>query len=155
MSDGSGEAGFIGTQPAVQIGAGNPEAQKYGRMWEHEAYRAVSPGMSCIPLFLEQANPLPGSEVLDLGCGTGQAGLLLAILRPGLKVTFVDFVANCLDPDIRNALTTQADVLRFIKADLTRPLPIAAPYALCCDVMEHIPPQQVDTVLNVVLHAAR
>jgi hypothetical protein len=80
---------------------------------------------------------------------------MLAIF--GCRVTMVDFVRNCLDPEIKEALTTQAHVLRFVKADLTQPLPAEAvsEYGFCCDVMEHIPPDKVDTVLDHILLAAQ
>jgi hypothetical protein len=67
----------------------------------------------------------------------------------------VDFAENCLDPEIRQALTTQSHVLSFTKADLAKNIPVAAEYGFCTDVMEHIPPSQVDAVLQNILKAAR
>ena len=34
-------------------------------------------------------------------------------------------------------------------------IPVAAEYGFCTDVMEHIPPDKVDVVLNNILHAAQ
>jgi hypothetical protein len=67
----------------------------------------------------------------------------------------LDFVRNSLDDEIRQALTTQADMLQFIKHDLEQPLSIRAPYGYCTDVMEHIPPDRVDRVLGNILLAAQ
>src|SRR5262245_66576913 len=112
MSD-SGAAGLAGGPVEIRIDPGNPEAAKYRTLWAMPEYRAVSPGEALVSEFLAVAKPSPESEVLDLGCGTGRAALLMAILQPGLRVTMIDFVANALDPEIEAALTTQAHVLRF------------------------------------------
>lgn len=143
-----------GQPPAVAIRPGNPESLKYGRLWEMPDYRKVSFGEHAAPKFLAQARPVPGAEVIDFGCGPGRAGLLMATLGR-MKVTMVDFVRNCLDPEVREALTTQAEVLRFVKADLEQPLSVVAEYGFCADVLEHIPPDKVDQVLDNILKAAR
>jgi 2-polyprenyl-3-methyl-5-hydroxy-6-metoxy-1,4-benzoquinol methylase len=143
-----------GSPPEVRQGQGNPEALKYGKLWELSEYRKVAPGEELAALFLQHARPRPGAEVLDFGCGTGRGALMLAVLGR-CKVTMIDFVRNCLDPEIREALTTQAHALTFLKADLEQPLPVAAEYGYCTDVMEHIPPDKVDRVLDNLLKAAR
>jgi 2-polyprenyl-3-methyl-5-hydroxy-6-metoxy-1,4-benzoquinol methylase len=148
------KAWIRGAPPETRIGEGNPESIKYGRMWEQPAYRLVSPGEKLAGLFLEIARPRPHSEVIDFGCGTGRGAIMLAILGQ-LRVTMVDFVGNCLDEEVRQALTTQAHALRFVKADLGEPLPVAAQYGYCTDVMEHIPDAQVDRVIGNVLRAAQ
>jgi hypothetical protein len=66
----------------------------------------------------------------------------------------VDFVNNSLDPEVKQALETQASRLRFLKKDLEKPLGIAAEYGYCTDVMEHIPPDKVEKVLDNILQAA-
>lgn len=128
------------------------EREKYEHMWAHQQYRQVSPGESCAALFCEIARPRKGSTCIDFGAGTGRGGLMLAIL--GLKVEMLDFADNCLDEDVRKALDTQAEVLKFRQHDLTERAPIVAPYGFCTDVMEHIPPDQVDLVLANILRAA-
>jgi hypothetical protein len=130
-----------------------PERHIYEQMWARDEYRIVAPGEQVAQLFIEQARPKPGSMVIDFGAGTGRGALMLAILG-GLRVTMIDFAENCLDADIRKGLETQSEVLKFVQADLTRPVPISAPYGFCTDVMEHIPPDDVDTVLRNVLGAA-
>jgi len=145
---------FTGYAPTVASQPGNPEALKYGRLWEMPAYRVVAPGESLAQVFLTQARPKPGAHIIDFGCGTGRGALMLAILG-GLKVTMIDFVNNCLDPEIREALTTQAHMLTFLKADLEHPLPIAAEYGFATDVLEHIPEDKIGHVLDNILKAAQ
>ncbi len=118
------------------------EREKYERMWSEGAYRIVAPGEHCVETFCGVAQPR--GAVIDFGCGTGRAGL--AMVAHGLDVTLIDFAANCRDEAARS--------LPFIQHDLTRPVPISAPYGLCTDVMEHIPTQDVDAVLRNVFAAA-
>ena len=150
-------AGAVGYSPIVQVSNLPPtsdERSKYQQMWQHESYRAVAPGESIAPLFLSQAQPKPGSEVIDFGAGTGRGALMIALLR-SCKVHMLDFADNCLDEEVLQALTTQAHALQFTQHDLTKPSPIAAQYGYCTDVLEHIPPEQVDVVLGIFLKAAQ
>jgi protein-tyrosine phosphatase len=150
--------GYIGHRPRIKVGAGNPESLKYGKLWEIPQYRETSPGESVVQLFLSLAKAKPMTDVIDFGCGTGRAALLMAALPPqlygSLRVTMIDFVRNSLDPEIQQALETQKHMLRFVKHDLEQPLTMAAPLGFCADVMEHIPPDRVDQVLDNILHAA-
>ena len=68
----SGHTGVEGFKPSLTVGTGNPEAQKYGKLWDMAKYRDRSPGEQFVPTFLEQAKPKAGSHVLDFGCGTGR-----------------------------------------------------------------------------------
>lgn len=155
-----GAVGFAGHAPQVTEAKDEDlirrlaERAKYERMWAFEQYRQVAPGESVATQFLAQAHPKPGSEVIDFGAGTGRGALMLALLG-GCKVHMLDFAENCLDEDVHNALTTQAHALTFRLHDLNRPSPITAPYGYCTDVMEHIPPENVDRVLQNVLRAAQ
>jgi len=142
--------GFAGHAPATAVGNGNPEAVKYGHLWEREEYRRVAPGEQLVPLFLDHARPKPGAQVIDFGCGTGRAALALA--SHGLKVTMIDFARNCLDDGVREALCAD---LKFVKHDLEKPLSINAQYGYCTDVMEHIPTLRVDFVLDTILKATQ
>src|SRR3990172_9243338 len=120
--------GFMkGHSPKIAIEKANPEAEKYGRMWEHEEYRKYAPGEQLAQVFLAQAKPKPGSEVIDFGCGTGRGALMLALIGR-MKVTMIDFVRNSLDPEIQQMLTTQSDCLKFIKAALEHLVPSNAKY---------------------------
>lgn len=129
------------------------EQAKYEKMWGFEQYRVVAPGEGIAPRFIQIAKPKAGSEVIDFGAGTGRGALMLAIM--GMKVRMVDFAENCLDEDVRNALTTQAHVLDFTQHDLNKPLPFTAEYGMCTDVLEHIPPQFMARVVSNILHASQ
>lgn len=119
-----------------------PEEEKYQRMWEIEQYRHVAPGEQCVDKFLSLADPQAHQLVADLGCGTGRGGQAIS---KHCRVMLVDFVDNSRDEGID---------LPFIKADLSQPIPLRADFGYCTDVMEHIPPEQVDDVLRNVLRVA-
>jgi 2-polyprenyl-3-methyl-5-hydroxy-6-metoxy-1,4-benzoquinol methylase len=147
-------AGLAGLAPRVNVGAGNPEALKYGEMWKRAEYRVVAPGESLVPLFLEVAKPSPHARVLDFGCGTGRAAFRLAT-EAGLAVTMLDFVSNALDPHVRDVLTHGAVAVTFLKHDVLVPIPVTAPYGVAFDLLEHIPEAQIDDVLVNLLKAAQ
>jgi SAM-dependent methyltransferase len=164
----TGEVALEGQAPIVAIGpapAPMTEQEKYERMWQEPVYRKVAPGQLCAMEFLRQARPAEGSTVIDFGCGTGRGAAALAALGH-LRVHMLDFAANCLDPAIaehtlRLPLTPECSVnpemmaLVFQQHDLTQPSPVQAEYGFCTDVMEHIPPEDVNKVLTTVLMAAR
>jgi len=135
------------------------EKELYTQVWKHEAYREIAPGEKAVQQFLQQATPRADSEVIDFGAGTGRPALLIAVLG-GLKITMLDFAANCLDDEVRATVEINPDRFRFVEMDLCSlrdpesPV-ITAPYGFCTDVMEHIPPTQVDRVLNNILLSAR
>jgi hypothetical protein len=52
------------------------------------------------------------------------------------------------------AATKPPRILPFLEWDLSLPCPLRAPYGYCCDVMEHIPPDQVDAVLSNIKDSA-
>lgn len=141
---------FKGYPPALKIGEGNPEAIKYGKLWETTEYRKHSPGEYFVQYFLGQAKPKPGASVIDFGCGSGRAGLKLK--ETGLSVTMLDFTKNCLDGKVRESLDRD---LTFLKHDLTKKIPVIAEYGYCTDVMEHIPPDDVNIVIDNILRAAK
>lgn len=134
--------------------ANHLEVLKYRKMWDLPEYRTIAPGEGAATRFLQTARPKAGSTVIDFGAGTGRGALMLAIMG-NVRVEMLDFAANCLDEDVRNALTTQAHMLAFHEHDLTMRSQITAEYGYCTDVMEHIPPEQVDLVLQNILVAAR
>jgi SAM-dependent methyltransferase len=142
--------GFTGAAPSVAIQP--TERAKYEAMWQRPEYRAVAPGADAAMTFLRQASLKPGAQVIDFGAGTGRGAAMIAALA-GAKVHMLDFAANCLDPEV--ALSVDGDALQFTVHDLTRPAPVQAEYGYCTDVMEHLPTDQVDTVLINILRAAQ
>lgn len=147
------EAGISGFAPTVKIAPPMTEREKYELMWDRDEYRAIAPGEFWAMSFLEHARPERHAEVIDFGCGTGRGALMLALVGM-LKVTMVDFARNCLDPEVAQACETQASRIRFVQADLTKTIGVNAAYGYCCDVMEHIPTEDVDTVLQNILISA-
>jgi len=118
------------------------ERDKYRLMWNVDAYRAYSPGERVVDLFLDVVKP--GNRIVDFGCGSGKASIELA--KRGYNPVLVDFADNCRD---REALG-----LQFMVADLTKPIHVKAPHGFCADVMEHIPPKDVETVIRNIMEAA-
>ena len=118
------------------------EQQKYERMWAFPGYRTHSPGEASAQAFLEFGLE-PGASLLDIGCGTGRAGVKFK--AAGLDVTLMDFTDNSRD--------YQAMTLPFLQHDITQPFPVKARYGYCTDVMEHIPTPDVPRVLRNILHA--
>jgi len=146
--------GATGYAPTVLIRPYNPEVAKYRKMWEIDDYRAVSPGEEWAAEFLKQANVPADATVIDFGCGTGRGGMMLALMG-SMKVTLLDFTDNCLDPEVAEACVTQPQRIGFMRGDLTEVIQTTAIYGYCCDVMEHIPTDDVPKVLENVLMAAQ
>ena len=134
----------ITTEQVKQAIGINDEQVKYLKAWNHDDYRKYSPGEQCMPLFMETAKPKEGETVVDWGCGTGRAGHFLH--KEGLDVTLVDFAVNCLDEQVAADLGD-----KFIEHDLSQPIDLRSDYGVCCDVMEHVPEEQVDAVLLNIL----
>lgn len=119
------------------------EQEKYERMWTYDAYRIVSPGEECVNTFLEICKP--DGLVIDFGCGTGRAGV--KIHEYGCFVILIDFTENSRDDAARS--------LPFRQHDLMQPLKDRAKFGYCTDVMEHIAPENVETVVRNVMDSAR
>jgi hypothetical protein len=118
------------------------EKSKYHLLWSTKSYREFSPGEEAADRFLELIKP--DGLIIDFGCGTGRGGLKLT--EAGHAVHLLDFAENCRDP--------AALKLPFTECDLTQPIPLSAPYGFCCDVMEHIPTDDVEAVASNIMAAA-
>lgn len=166
----TGSVALEGQPAIVTVGpAPMTEQAKYERMWDHPVYRKVAPGEHCAMEFLRQARPPEGSQVIDFGAGTGRGALAIAGLGQ-CRVHMLDFAANCLDAEVKkhvyfndppwpksehSSVNPEMFQLAFTQHDLTKPSPVQAEYGFCTDVMEHIPPEDVNKVLTTVLMAAR
>jgi 2-polyprenyl-3-methyl-5-hydroxy-6-metoxy-1,4-benzoquinol methylase len=111
------------------------EREKYERIWSHQDYHANSPGERLVPYFLKNVPARPGQLIIDLGCGTGRAGAALS--AAGFNVWLYDHV---------NATHVK---LPFLLGNLWKiPVAFNFDWFYCCDVMEHIPTEKVDHVLD-------
>ena len=115
------------------------EKAKYEKAWAVPEYSRTSPGAKMVRPFLEICKPWKGLRVIDFGCGSGAASLKLADM--GFQVTGVDHV------DVRKKGKKK---YKFIQHCLWKKFDedIRADYGFCCDVMEHIPEDYVDAVLE-------
>jgi hypothetical protein len=109
------------------------EKDKYQAMWELPSYSTVSPGELIAPLFCAVAKPMPHELVIDFGCGSGKGGKRIKEIA-NCRVNLVDFAENCCE--------------NILIADLSKRMSIVGNYGFCADVMEHIPPDQVDDVIK-------
>jgi SAM-dependent methyltransferase len=119
------------------------ERDKYRTIWQFDTYRDYAPGEFAVPL-IERFFSKPG-PVIDFGCGTGRASLRLK--EAGYDVMLVDFADNCRDDEALN--------LPFLEWDLSKACPLRAPLGICCDVMEHIPTDDVDAVIRNIMGSAQ
>jgi hypothetical protein len=149
-------AGVISSPPNVLIQPvlKDHEQAKYEKCWETPGYRDVAPGEGAVQIFRQLTGVSKGDTVIDFGAGTGRGALMLALFS-GCKVQMLDFAENCLDDDVRQMLTTQPHALSFAKQDLRKEIAHYAKYGFCTDVMEHIPTEDVKTVLIRILKSAQ
>ena len=117
------------------------ERRKYTRMWDRPQYRQYSPGEACAETAIAALGMKPGESVTDFGCGTGRACAVFQ--RHGLSAWAIDHAINCLDPGI--GVVLEVACLWQLADSL-----VLTDYGFCADVMEHIPPEQVDGVLACI-----
>jgi uncharacterized Rossmann fold enzyme/SAM-dependent methyltransferase len=114
------------------------EQQKYEQMWNYPEYRLVAPGEEAAEIFMRVVPRQTFHKVIDFGCGTGRGAMRLH--KAGHPVVLVDFAYNCRDE--------AAQGLPFLLADLSKSMPISGDIGFCTDVLEHIPPDQLDAVIR-------
>ena len=120
------------------------EQKKYERMWSFPQYRGWSPGLDAAPVAYATMHCREGQSLIDMGCGTGRAGVYFA--ERGIDVTLVDFVSSAVE----------ATHLPFINSCLwSLPEDLNADFTFCADVMEHIPPEYVERTLDCIERATQ
>lgn len=119
------------------------EKQKYKLLWSDRDYREISPGEYLVDKFIEVVKP--EEMVIDFGCGSGRAAKAIAE-KTDCKVMLIDFADNCRDEDCEH--------LPFLEWDLTENIPLSASYGFCTDVMEHIPPRDVERVIRNIMRSS-
>jgi hypothetical protein len=120
------------------------EKEKYTKAWDHDAYRKYAPGEHMVRHYVTQCRPKKG-RLIDFGAGTGRGAL--ALHKLGYEVMMIDIADNCLDDEVRAEIGN-----RLMIANLWEPLDMPkAGEGYCTDVMEHIPPQHVEAVIENTL----
>src|SRR6187549_3029780 len=102
------------------------ERAKYSEIWSFDEYReANSPGLINVDRFMSVMQPKPGTSLIDIGCGSGKAGLEFE--KRGLQVSWTDITDAGLDKAVKRH--------RFIEAPLWGFTPLGEwDYGFCCDV---------------------
>ena len=126
------------------------EKAKYESMWRDVPdYRDRSPGEENVQRFWDIMKPNAGDTLIDIGCGTGVAGL--EFMNRDLNVKWIDITDAGLLPEIWRE--------SFIQATLwsrwTNEWKHGFDYGFCCDVMEHIPPEYTMLVIDRILSVCR
>lgn len=135
-----------GLLPAIWNSPKMAEQEKYQMMWDFDQYRHISPGEEVAQVFVDVVKPDSGAKVCDYGCGTGRGGLAISKLID-CDMVMVDFTWNSRDKEAQH--------FKFVQADLTMPIPVMARHGYCCDVMEHIAPEDVESVIDNILSSCK
>lgn len=119
------------------------EREKYEAVWAHAPYREQSDGEPACAWAVRTMACQEGDTIIDWGCGKGICTDLLQ--RMGLKATGFDIAPNCLDHDL-------AKIIPLVVGTMWNPpAGLAAMYGFCTDVLEHIPPEHLKSVLDVLV----
>jgi hypothetical protein len=117
------------------------EAEKYRRVWSDQHYGDQNDGIPSVPFAVGALGCKAGESIIDWGCGNGQS--LDALRKYGLEGTGFDIVPTGYQFHIVIGLLWDP------------PAGLEADYGFCTDVMEHIPPEHVDAVLDVLYARTR
>lgn len=120
------------------------EREKYIAIWERPEYRRISPGMMECERAFAVMEMKKGKSLIDFGAGPARATLWFR--QQGLKVTAVDFAPNARETDVKFVEACLWDMPETLKP---------ADYGFCTDVMEHIPSEKVNDVLNGIAKRAK
>ena len=113
------------------------EREKYRKAWDFDGYRVSSPGLRHLEEALKWMQPRPGASITDWGSGSGKASE--AMRDKGFAVRMVDIAANAY----RGTMPVTEACLWSMGDDIG-----PTEYGYCADVMEHIPTEKVDDVLD-------
>jgi SAM-dependent methyltransferase len=124
------------------------EKEKYTAMWQHDEYRRFSPGETSVKnlKITDLLRRCKVKTVLDAGCGSGK--FMRALIEESgneFSVHGFDIAENCLDPFFDKM---KKDILTvgvlWDKQDFNKEYDAI----ICCDVLEHIPTEKIDLVLE-------
>jgi cyclopropane fatty-acyl-phospholipid synthase-like methyltransferase len=121
------------------------EREKYEFVWQHSGYRVNSPELREYTSIVETLQLKAEDSVIVFGVGTGKAARRIKD-EFGCTVVGLDIAKNCLQETLDD----------FIVHDLT--IPFEGPTydaGICVDVMEHLPPEGVDTALTNISKLAK
>lgn len=115
------------------------EREKYLRVYGSKKYSTHSPHWRCLTRVREEIEP--HKEYANFGCGSGLLDRFLLETSRGILVDHV----NALLPEVAQ----HPNLAKFVEASLFEEFEhFEVPYAVSTDVMEHIPPEKVDVVLD-------
>lgn len=127
------------------------EREKYSELWtDVPDYRKHSPGMENVSRFMSIMKPVCCSTLLDIGCGTGAAGLEFQC-RHNMDVSWLDIT----DAGLLNIIPRERFIQEPLWMDWGRKVAwynkVDYDYGFCCDVMEHIPTEYSMLVIDRIL----
>jgi len=114
------------------------ERTKYETVWADRGYAAQADGDPVVDLAFNIMGCVHGESLIDWGCGCGRPAAKFQ--RLGLSVVGFDIAYNCMDKDVGVPLLIRC--LWDLPND-----GVAADYAFCTDVLEHIPPEKLGLVI--------
>ncbi len=126
------------------------EKKKYDVIWRDDlSDKECNSGEAFVSFFFDgfEGEIRAGQTIIDFGCKT--ARVTKDFLAKGLNVTLVDTSPYSVDEEIRKLLTLFSSQVHFVQACLWQlPNSLKAAYWIyCCEVLEHIPQDSIDTVL--------
>lgn len=124
------------------------EREKYVKAYSRLRYRSKSPHWRCKDRILEEMRLLGVKEYANFGCGSGLLDRSLLQNHEGILVDHV----QVLWPDVKE----HPNLRKFIEASLFEDFEhFEVDFAVSTDVMEHIPPEKVDAVLENIAKRAK